>query len=179
MGSILNLLINRVQFIAFVLSRFIVIAIAIGGVAAIAAIIFYLQSNTSQPSVGRDPPLIGCKGSADCIVGTVTRVVDGDTLDIGNSRIRLALVDSPEIDEDGYEEARQFTAKLCPGGSQAIADEDDGQTEGSFERMLAKVTCDGKVLNEELLKADMAELLNEFCNRSEFANEDWARRDGC
>jgi hypothetical protein len=46
--------------------------------------------------------------------------------------------------------------------------------------MIAKVTCvGGKVLNEELLKAHMAKILTEFCDRSEFRNERWALNDGC
>lgn len=32
----------------------------------------------------------------NCFSGIVTHIVDGDTLDIGNKRIRLALVDTPE-----------------------------------------------------------------------------------
>lgn len=163
------------------MSKVLVITIVVGSLVAIAAIIFYVQS-TSKPTVGRDAPFrdAACKGSADCIIRTVTRVVDGDTLDIDNTRIRLALVNTPEIDEAGYEESKQFTSELCPVGSQVVADEDDGQTEGSFGRMLAKVTCEGgKVLNEELLKADMAEVLTDFCPRSEFGDEEWAELHGC
>ncbi|HXV45267.1 MAG TPA: thermonuclease family protein [Nitrososphaera sp.] len=162
-------------------SKVLVVAIAVGALAAVAAVVFYVQT-ASKPTVGRDPPLVEktCKGSADCITGTVTRVVDGDTLDIDNIRIRLALVNTPEIDEAGYEESKQFTSDLCPVGSHAVADEDDGQTEGSFGRMLAKVTCEGgKVLNEELLEADMAEIFTDFCARSEFGDEDWAELHGC
>lgn len=34
--------------------------------------------------------------------GIVNYVVDGDTLDINDIRIRLALVDTPERGQDGY-----------------------------------------------------------------------------
>jgi endonuclease YncB( thermonuclease family) len=33
--------------------------------------------------------------------GTVTKVVDGDTLDINGTRIRLAIVDTPERGQPG------------------------------------------------------------------------------
>jgi endonuclease YncB( thermonuclease family) len=46
-----------------------------------------------------------CQGKADCFDGTVTEVVDGDTLDVNNVRIRLALIDAPEKNESGYSEA--------------------------------------------------------------------------
>lgn len=68
-----------------------------------------------------------CKGSAECIAGIITRIVDGYTLDIEGTRVRLALVNSPESGKPGYDDASQFTATLCPVGSIAIADEDDLQ----------------------------------------------------
>ncbi|HMG37710.1 MAG TPA: hypothetical protein VK566_00855, partial [Nitrososphaeraceae archaeon] len=49
------------------------------------------------------------------LVGIVTKVVDGDTLDINGIRIRLALVDTPEINQPGYDRAREFVESLCLG----------------------------------------------------------------
>ena len=120
-----------------------------------------------------------CEGKAECIIGNVTNVVDGDTLDINNTRIRLAIINTPEIGEPGYLEAKQFTSSVCPVGSKAIADEDDGQPEGSYNRVIAKVTCGDKVLNEELLRANLAEVLVKFCGVSEFRDEVWAKSNGC
>jgi hypothetical protein len=44
--------------------------------------------------------------------------------------------------------------------------------------MIAKVTCGDKVLNAELLKAGLAEIMPEFCSVTEFRNEEWAS-DAC
>ncbi|MFY3740901.1 MAG: micrococcal nuclease [Candidatus Nitrosomirales archaeon] len=120
-----------------------------------------------------------CTGSARCFTGKVTRIVDGDTLDVSDIRIRLALVNTPEQGQPLYREARQFTASLCPVGSTVLVDQDDGQLEGSFDRMIGKVFCGDKVLNAELLDAGLAEIFQRFCSESEFSNEDWARRYGC
>lgn len=120
-----------------------------------------------------------CSGSASCFAGTVTHIVDGDTIDIGEMRIRLALVNTPERGNEGYSSATDFTSLACPVGSKAIIDEDDGQLEGSFGRMIGKVTCGDKVLNAELLTAGFAQVLTEFCAESEFAEEDWADNYGC
>jgi len=120
-----------------------------------------------------------CTGSARCFTGTVTKIVDGDTIDVNDARIRLALVNTPEVGQPLYREARQFTGSLCPVGSTVLVDEDDGQTEGSFDRMLGKVFCKDKVLNAELLDAGLAEIFQRFCSESEFSNEDWARSYGC
>ena len=154
----------------------IVLLIAAFGLAIVA-------SGNLKPTIKQDiqNELAGtCKGTAECITGTVTKVVDGDTLDIENTRIRLSLVNTPEVNQAGYEEAKQFTSELCPVGSKAVADEDDGQTQGSYGRVIAKVTCGGdKLLNEQLLKAHMAKILTNFCDVSEFRTESWARTNGC
>jgi micrococcal nuclease len=156
--------------------------------AAIVGVIQYAQIGAGKRSPSNNttndnfhlPPAAICKGTADCIDGTITKIVDGDTLDIDNTRIRLTLVNTPEINQAGYEEAKQFTLNLCPLGSKASADEDDGQTSGSYGRVIAKVTCSGgKVLNEELLNAHLAEILTNFCAKSEFRSEAWANKFGC
>ena len=115
-----------------------------------------------------------CKGTALCYTGTVEHIVDGDTLDVGGYRIRLALVNSPEVNQTGYEEAKQFTASLCSVGSQALVDEDDGQTQGSYGRTIAVVYCGGKNLNAEFLQSGHAVILTQYCSNSEFATESWA-----
>jgi micrococcal nuclease len=120
-----------------------------------------------------------CSGSAECLKGEVTNVVDGDTLYIGDVKIRLALVDTPEVGEPGYEDAKNFTATLCPVGSQATADQDDLQLQDSFGRMLAVVYCEGKNLNKELLDNGHAVILTQYCAESEFENEGWAKASGC
>jgi len=99
----------------------------------------------------------------------------GITLDIGDFRIRLALVNAPERGEEGYTEATRFTSSICPVGSKATVDEDDGQKEGIYGRLLGVVYCSGKNLDEELLKTGHAKILTEFCKKSEFALETWAK----
>ena len=100
-----------------------------------------------------------CKGTAACFTDTVAYIVDGDTLDVGSTRIRLALVNTPEVGQPGYTEAKQFTAQLCHVGSQALVDEDDEQTGGSYGRTVAVVYCGGANLNAELLRSGLAVLV--------------------
>jgi hypothetical protein len=68
---------------------------------------------------------------------------------------------------------------LCPVGSQATADQDDGQLQDSYGRMLAVVYCDGKNLNRELLDNGHAIILTQYCAESEFGGDDWATDHGC
>ena len=114
-----------------------------------------------------------CKGTAACFSETVTYIVDGDTLDVGARRVRLALVNTPEVGRPGYAAAKQFTSETCPVGSHALVDEDDGQTRGSYGRMVAVVHCGSVNLNEELLRSGQAVLVTYYCSVSEFASDSW------
>src|SRR5437899_8707237 len=138
----------------------------------------YLQRGAPSSTSSGNPPGNNpqCKGTAACFTDSVTYVVDGDTLDVGSTRIRLALVNSPEVGDPGYTEAKQFTAQTCPVGSQALVDEDDGQTGGSYGRMIALVYCGGVNLNAALLSSGNAVLVVYYCSVSEFASEPWT---GC
>jgi endonuclease YncB( thermonuclease family) len=147
-------------------------------IAVAIVVIVYLIATFLLPMFQQDDGS-GCAGSADCLKGEVTKVVDGDTLYIGDVKIRLALVDTPEVGESGYEDAKNFTANLCPVGSQATADQDDLQLEDSYGRMLAVVYCDGKNLNRELLDNGHALILTQYCAESEFENDAWAKAHGC
>ncbi len=120
-----------------------------------------------------------CMGSIPCIFGAVDRVIDGDTLYIGGYLIRLALVDTPESGEPGFEEANRFTEALCAPGSLAVFDIDDRQKEDRYGRFLAVVYCSGENLNEQLLRKGHGELMEHYCSRSEFGSEKWAEKYGC
>lgn len=122
-----------------------------------------------------------CKGSADCFNGTVTEIVDGDTLDVNNVRIRLSMVNTPEKGEAGYNEATDFTGSVCPVGSHALVDEDDGQKEGSYDRLIGVVYCNRSTesVNQLLLEDGKAIVYEDFCDVSEFANNKWVTNFGC
>lgn len=124
-------------------------------------------------------------GQADCFRGTFTEIVDGDTLDVNNVRVRLALVNTPEIGESGYTEAIDFVQSVYGVGTTALVDEDDGQKEGSFYRFIGLVYCGNdninnkKSLNELLLELSNAVIDQDFCGSSEFSSASWAQRYGC
>jgi hypothetical protein len=126
-----------------------------------------------------------CQGQADCFRGTVTEIVDGDTLDINNVRVRLALVNTPERGQSGYTEAIDFVQSVCGVGTTALVDEDDGQKEGSFDRVIGLVYCGNdninnkKSLNDLLLEGGYAVIYQDFCGISEFSSAAWAQSRGC
>lgn len=80
-------------------------------------------------------------------------VVDGDTIDIAGTRIRLAGIDAPEMDHPYGKSAKWALVKLCKG--QKVRAVFDGDL--SHDRTVA--TCylsDGRDLSAEMVKAGMA-----------------------
>jgi len=120
-----------------------------------------------------------CSGSARCFTGIVTQIIDGDTMTVAGQSIRFALTSTPELNEFGGVEARNFIEDICFVGSSALVDEDDGQTEGSYGRIVGVIYCNGVNLNEAILDADLGYLSSGFCYKSEFENTAWAQRYGC
>jgi endonuclease YncB( thermonuclease family) len=107
--------------------------------------------------------------------GIVNYVVDGDTLDINDIRIRLALVDTPERWQDGYKEAREFVKNLCLNKKGEV-DIDDGQRRGDrYGREIGVVYCDGINVNKALVENNLTKIYTEYCDISEFKNEKWAK----
>jgi micrococcal nuclease len=143
------------------------------------------NNENSNPDGGSDragtSPSNECKGQADCFIGIVTEIVDGDTLDVNNVRVRLSLVNTPERGDSGYQEAKEFTESTCPIGSKALVDEDDGQKEGSFDRLIGLVYCgnEKQLLNQHLLNEGHAKVFGDFCGVSEFSEEGWVQKFGC
>ena len=139
------------------------------------------SSISSSPFLAPIIQIGECKGSADCFTGIVTEIVDGDTIDVNNVRVRLSMVDSPEKGEVGYNEAIKITVSVCPVGANALIDEDDGQKEGSHDRLIGVVYCNGSTtsLNQILLEEGKATVYENFCDVSEFANDKWVTSFGC
>lgn len=131
------------------------------------------------PQYFRGPDDARCTEDEGCFTGLVTRVVDGDTLDVEGARIRLVLVDAPERDTREGPAATEYLRQLCPVGSAAMVDQDFRQPTDNYGRMLAVVWCGGKRVNEEIIRSGHAELYRRFCRASEFGEQPWAVELGC
>lgn len=125
------------------------------------------------------PQAQDCLGEARCIKGQVTQVVDGDTLKVEGQLIQFALSSAPELYDETGVAAKNYLEKICPVGSRVLVDEDDGQTMGNYERIIAMVRCNGLILNEAVLAEDHAIISLEFCSVSEFSGSNWAKENGC
>ncbi|WP_336922119.1 thermonuclease family protein [Aquipuribacter sp. SD81] len=115
----------------------------------------------------------GVAAPADAQRVEVVRVVDGDTLvvrgepgpvlpDGGEERVRLLLVDTPEVDGPNAEEeclgpeASAFTTDLLPLGSELLLAPDEELLD-QYDRVLAYAwTPDGTFVNEALVANGLA-----------------------
>jgi micrococcal nuclease len=107
--------------------------------------------------------------------GYVKNVVDGDTVDVcfniyGIQRVRLVGINTPEIGEAGYEEAKDFVNTTCWGEAITL-DVDDMEQYDSYYRILAVVYVNGTNLNEKLVREGYAEVM--YIPPSEFDSREW------
>ncbi|MCH9657770.1 hypothetical protein K0U27_03575 [archaeon] len=119
--------------------------------------------------------------SPRCFTGTVTEILDGDTVRVDHARFGLALISSSQLDEQEGQKAKAFLESICPVGSDALVDQDNLRPfEGLIGsgRILGVVYCDGLNLNEELVGFDSEYFDGMYCHTSEFADESWSR-NGC
>ncbi len=114
-------------------------------------------------------------GSAPAETGVVVEVVDGDTLRVrteGNpetATVRLIGIDAPERSHPSLgkeffsDEAAYHLASLCSG--KTIRMEKDAEETDKYDRLLRYVflpSPDGRLLNEEMLRAGMARAYTRF-----------------
>ena len=120
------------------------------------------------------------------IAGSVTRIVDGDTLAISGVAVDLSLV---AAHPDRHDDATRHTRQACPVGSTASYVPDTGRAGASPDgTQRAKVWCFGpdntpaaKSLNQELAELGLAGPSADWqaCKGSSFYKEPWAKAIGC
>ena len=114
--------------------------------------------------------------------GTITEVVDGDTVDISASRYRLNLIDTPERGELGFLEATNEVKRLCPRGSVVYYDDNDVTPFDKYGRHLGVIWCEGNdyrmTVGEHLYSLGLAEFYYPYCGTSEAATDGWAAVHG-
>jgi micrococcal nuclease len=116
---------------------------ALVAVALVAAVVVAWQRRDDGEPAGRS--------------GRVTRVVDGDTLDLGHERVRVLGIDTPERDECGYAPASRATAELALGRMIQLEADATQAARDRFGRTLAYVRLpDGRDLGEVLLRRGLA-----------------------
>lgn len=116
-------------------------------------------------------------GNPDLVQGTITRVIDGNTVIIDGNRIRIPLV-GVERSGDGSMPHAVLARELCPVGSTAYYDVDDKQKKDRYGRTVAMVYCDtGMSLGKLMVGFGLGEVSQYWCPKSEFEHTEW--REEC
>jgi len=80
----------------------------------------------------------------------VVRIIDGDTIEMGNGIIiRLLCVDTPEEGSEGYEEAKNFLENLILG-KEVILKKSFDEVD-AYNRSLMFVYLNDKMINKEII----------------------------
>jgi micrococcal nuclease len=103
------------------------------------------------------------------ITGTVTTVIDGDTIELNGRTVRLSGINAPELTfgkkEAGALEAKQYLESLVLG-KQVMLDVDNLSQTDKYNRTLARIYLDGMDVNREMLTQGYAKPL--YIKPSEF-----------
>lgn len=96
----------------------------------------------------------------------LSRVIDGDTIEViyndHPEKVRFLLVDTPETSHPRLgkqpfgQEAKLFTKQLIENGANIELEFDIGQNRDKYNRLLAYIYVDNKMVQEELLKNGLA-----------------------
>lgn len=117
-----------------------------------------------EPHLATNPVATRNPGALDNGVYEVLRVVDGDTLLLRESRLRVRLqgIDTPETVKENSpveawgREATAFTERFIRAADNNVQITVDGEGVDQYGRHLAFVWHDGRLLNEELVAAGLA-----------------------
>ncbi|MEL7038435.1 MAG: thermonuclease family protein [Cyanobacteria bacterium J06592_8] len=106
--------------------------------------------------------LVSCSTSEPPVLGTlsrVERVISGQTLEILDARtvvpelqrVRLIGISAPDLKQQPWgRQAQRYLEKLCQGKEVLL--EFDVEQSDRYNRVLAYVWLDGKLINEQLVK---------------------------
>lgn len=95
----------------------------------------------------------GCYETSD--LALVTRVIDGDTIEIGGGeRVRYIGIDTPEVGEPYYQEATEANRNLVEGRKVRL--EKDVEDRDEYGRLLRYVWVNDTMVNAELVRSGYA-----------------------
>lgn len=107
------------------------------------------------------------------VTGPSRYIVDGDTLDVGKTRIRLWGINTPERKEPGYEDAKEFLRKLTENATLNCA----AFYYDKWKRTVASCEIDGQDIGRMMVLSGMAQDYTKYSNGFYQKDEAKARLD--
>ncbi len=99
-------------------------------------------------------------------------IVDGDTLDVGQARVRLFGMDAPELSQHGGHKARAHLIRLAGGRDVSVAPVDVD----CFGRIVARVRCGESDLSKRMVEDGFARAMTDW--HLDYALAEWRARRG-
>ena len=114
----------------------------------------------------------------DSVEGKVTRIIDGDSILITDSKsveyeVQLEGIDAPEIKQEFGKEATDSLSKLIKDKTVRIT----WKSKDNFERLLAQVYDGEKHINIEMLKSGLAWHFKRYNKDEELAKAETSARE--
>lgn len=153
---------------AWTLTQWLKFTLVLLVVVAAAAYISRGRQESDQPAI---PGVLFDSGTESKFSAEVVSVTDGDTLDIsgprGHQKVRLNGIDCPETGQAFGTTARLFTTDLALHKQFSI----EVRGRDKYGRVIADlVFSDGRILNQELVKAGMAWWYRKYSNDNRLAS---------
>ena len=83
----------------------------------------------------------------------ITRIIDGDTLDTDVGRVRMLGINTPEKNEQGFNEASNFLKKYWGKDVSLISTNED---KDKYNRLLRYISYNNQLVNEQILALGLA-----------------------
>lgn len=98
------------------------------------------------------------------ITGLVTKVLDGDTLEVGGHKIRVQALDCPEGQRFGGAKATALLTELTDGTIATV--ETNGEV--SYDRLTGYVTVDGKDVGQQMIDAEVCGVWEKYDSKGKY-----------
>ncbi len=114
----------------------------------------------------------------ETVSGKVTRIIDGDSILVTDSKyveyeVQLEGIDAPEIKQDFGKESTEGLSKLLKDKTVRIT----WKSKDNFERPLAQIYDGDKHINMEMIKSGMAWHFKRYNKDEELANAETAAKE--
>ncbi len=115
-----------------------------------------------------------CKGTREVFV---SRVIDGDTIEAEEKKIRLVGINTPEKKEKCFEEAKEFLEELVLGKKIGLK----GKEKDRYGRILGSICVNEKSVNKKLLEEGFAHYYSpeDFPELEELQENAMQEKKGC